>query len=69
MRIALHHSARQKCRAPDDQRVDTLTRAREQMDWSASISPKAKFKVIPTAIGSFGFALAVSQGQAKDEDR
>ena len=29
------------------------------MDWSASISPKAKFKVIPTAIGSFGFALAV----------
>lgn len=36
-----------------------LARNREDGAWSASISPKAKLRVIPTAIGSFGFALAV----------
>lgn len=35
-----------------------ITRARTDAEWAATISPKIKAKLVPTAIGSFGFALA-----------
>jgi hypothetical protein len=34
-------------------------RSRADGDWTGSIAPKAKAKLVPTQIGSFGFALAV----------
>ena len=33
-------------------------RARSDDEWSTSLTPKAKFKLVPTSIGSFGFAMA-----------
>lgn len=33
-----------------------ITRARADEAWATSIAPKAKAKLVPTAIGSFGFA-------------
>ena len=47
--------------------IDTLTptevsvqvqRARDDEGWGTSLTPKAKFRLIPTSIGSFGFAMA-----------
>jgi len=35
-----------------------IMRARSDSEWETSISPKAKAKLVPTAIGSFGFAIA-----------
>jgi hypothetical protein len=35
-----------------------LVRSRADGEWTASIAPKAKAKIVPTQIGSFGFALA-----------
>lgn len=35
-----------------------VVRARDAGDWTTAITPKAKAKVLPTAIGSFGFAIA-----------
>ena len=35
-----------------------ITRARSGDDWSTSITPKAKAKLVPSSIGSFGFSLA-----------
>jgi hypothetical protein len=35
-----------------------LVRSRADGEWAASIAPKAKAKIVPTQIGSFGFALA-----------
>jgi hypothetical protein len=34
-------------------------RSRADGDWTGSIAPKAKAKIVPTQIGSFGFALAI----------
>lgn len=34
-----------------------FSRSRSEDEWSSSFSPKAKFKVLPTAIGSFGYAF------------
>jgi hypothetical protein len=35
-----------------------VVRGRASDEWSTSLTPKAKFKLVPTSIGSFGFALA-----------
>ena len=35
-----------------------VVRSRADGEWTASIAPKAKAKIVPTQIGSFGFALA-----------
>lgn len=35
-----------------------ITRSRSDAEWATTISPKAKAKLVPTAIGSFGFAFA-----------
>lgn len=34
-----------------------VVRARADDEWSTSLTPKAKFKLVPTAVGSFGFAF------------
>lgn len=34
-----------------------FSRSRSDDEWSSTLSPKAKFKLLPTAIGSFGFAF------------
>ena len=35
-----------------------ISRARSGGDWTTSVAPKAKTNLVPTAIGSFGFAAA-----------
>jgi hypothetical protein len=35
-----------------------LARARENAEWGTSVTPKAKLKLLPTAIGRFGFSAA-----------
>lgn len=43
-----------------------ISRARSDDEWASSIAPKAKTKLIPTSIGSFG--LAIAGGAAYDLD-
>ena len=35
-----------------------IVRSRSDDEWATSLTPKAKAKLVPTAIGSFGYALA-----------
>jgi hypothetical protein len=37
-----------------------VNRARAEVDWTTSLTPKAKTNVVPTAIGSWGWAFAAS---------
>jgi hypothetical protein len=39
-----------------------IVRSRQDGEWATTVVPKAKTKIVPTQIGSFGFALAAGTG-------
>jgi hypothetical protein len=39
-----------------------IARSRQDGEWATTVAPKAKTKLVPTQIGSFGFALAAGTG-------